>query len=76
MLSILAGTTSPPTTKRGTIAEQYHGRYAGLVTPIKAGEYWRVYPEPDTYWFQLITGNFVKVTASILYVTIKKMDIN
>ncbi len=76
MLNISVGTSSPPTLKRGTVAEQIHGRYLGLVVPIKAGEYWRVYPEPDTYWFQLITGNFVRVTASILYVTIKKMDIN
>lgn len=76
MLNVLVGTSSPPSTKRGTTAEQYFGRYAGLVVPVKAGEYWRVYPEPDTSIFQNITGSMYTVTAGILYVTIKKMDIN
>ena len=71
MLNILVDATSPPSTKRGTIAEQVVGRYLGLVVPVKAGEYWRVYPEGD---IQSCTPNYV--SSGVASVVIKKMDIN
>lgn len=74
MLNILVGTSSPPTLKRGTVAEQIQGRYLGLVVPVKAGEYWRVYPEPHSGYITWIEA--VPATASVGSVTIKKMDIN
>lgn len=77
MLNILVETSSSPTLKRGTIAEQIHGGYLGLVVPVKAGEYWRVYPEPgsDLITWAVALPPFIG-TASVVSVTIKKMDIN
>lgn len=73
MLGVKVNSTSPPTTKRGTTAEQIHGRYLGLVVPVKAGEYWSVYTESKSV---PVYRPPATVTASVTVTNIKKMDIN